>query len=275
MAPLVVQKSFKTRVLSAVQRTRTWKVRREFPHTGDRDNKKDVIEVLSEPALVCNSVEDWLQPICFNHMAMRVPRPYTWGDAQTLVDALAESKAFGREDSVQEEVQISIAWGSGQRLAADLTRKAQRLAGLVASRGFPRHLVQQIEEDFRQIGMVMARMAPAKKMLLKLDIMGENGCSRWHQDQYTARAITSYNLSGTEYVNNENVNFWELKNCGNNDHIIRDSSQLYSVEVGDILLMKGTVFPSAARGLVHRSPPKQYHANGKVMHRLLLKVDLP
>jgi len=251
-----------------------FKVTQQTPNGDDQGHQQNVPDLLCGPALVCQSVQDWLQPNCARYMAMYVPRPDTWGDLQSYVDTLGELRALGRDGSVQEEVHISSFSDSQEGLAADLTRKSQRLAGLAACHGLPRQVAQQIEADFRQIGMVMAKLAPATKMQLKLEIMGENNCKRWHQDHFSARAIISYNLCGTEYVDNENVDFWELKHCGNNDHIIRDSSQVYSAKVGDILFMKGFTFPSAARGLVHRSPPMRYHATGKVMHRLLLKVDL-
>merc|ERR1711879_392636 len=159
-------------------------------------------------------------------------------------------------------------WGSQQRLESDLTQKAKRLAGLATSSGLPKEVGLQIEEDFKRIGMVMAQMAQGKTMLLKLDIMGMTGCSRWHQDKYTARAVVSYNLCGTDYVDHNNVDFWELRNCGNNECILHDSSQVFSAGVGDILFMKGSMFPTAVNGLVHRSPEKRFHANGNVMNRL-------
>merc|ERR1712151_1055914 len=115
----------------------------------------------------------------------------------------------------------------------------------------------------------MARMVPAATELsLKLDIIGRFGCPRWHQDDYTGRAIVSYNLCGTDFIAHKYVDFWELQNCGNEDHIIRDRSQIFSAEVGDIMFMKGNTFPVGVQGLVHRSPENAYHPNGKVMHRL-------
>lgn len=251
-----------------------FKVTQQTPNGDDQGHHQDVVGLLFGPALVCKSVQDWLQPNCARYAAMYVPRHYTWDGLQSYVDALAESGAFGRNGAVGQEVDISSFSDSEEGLIADLTRKSQRLAVFAASRGLPGQVAEQIEADFKQIGMVMAKIAPATQMQLKLEIMGENSCNTWHQDFYTARTIISYNLDGTEFVNSENVDFWELKNCGNNDCIIRDSSQVYSAKVGDALFMKGTKFPSAARGLIHRSPPKHYHATGQVMHRLLLKVDL-
>merc|ERR1712107_858794 len=118
-------------------------------------------------------------------------------------------------------------------------------------------------------------MAPTETIVIKLDIMGENCCARWHQDSYTGRAIVSYNCIGTEYAPDANVDFWELENCGNNKCIIKDPSNTFFAGIGDFLFMKGKTFPSIDGGLVHRSPDIQYHADGKVKNRLLLKVDLP
>jgi len=109
---------------------------------------------------------------------------------------------------------------------------------------------------------------------MKLELVGANCCTRWHQDQLVSRAIVSYNCRGTEYVHHDGVDFWELKHCGNNDCIIRDRSQVSSVDVGDMLLMKGALFPGDANGLVHRSPDRRYHADGSVKTRLCLKIDV-
>ena len=34
----------------------------------------------------------------------------------------------------------------------------------------------------------------------KIELMGEYTCPRWHQDSYCGRAITTYNVSGTNYT---------------------------------------------------------------------------
>lgn len=71
------------------------------------------------------------------------------------------------------------------------------------------------------------------------------------------------------------MNFWELLNCGNNDHIIRETDQTLAVDVGDMLFIKGTLYPTAANGLVHKAPQKRYHSNGRIENRLVLKIDVP
>lgn len=80
---------------------------------------------------------------------------------------------------------------------------------------------------------------------------------------------------GTEYTSDTNVDFWQLRNGGDNQQIIRDADKICAVEVGDMLFMKGKLFPTAPNGLVHKAPEKRYHEDGRVVNRLVLKVDVP
>ena len=90
-----------------------------------------------------------------------------------------------------------------------------------------------------------------------------------------AGGIVSYTGSvGTEYTSDANVDFWQLRHGGDNQSIIRDADKVSAVEVGDILFMKGKLFPTAPNGLVHKAPEKRYHDDGSVINRLLLKVDV-
>ena len=84
-------------------------------------------------------------------------------------------------------------------------------------------------------------------------------------------------LAGTQFSRDANVNFWELQHCGHNECIIRDVEKVEHVAVGDLLFIKGAKFPHgghAAGGLVHKSPEKRYHPDGRVVNRLVLKVDV-
>ena len=115
----------------------------------------------------------------------------------------------------------------------------------------------------------------ARQFELKLEVFGENLCSRWHEDHFVGRAITSYTGTvGTEWARDSNVNHWELRHCGNNDCIILDKDAVETIGVGDILFIKGTKFPRGATGLVHKSPQKRYHEDGRILNRLVLKVDV-
>jgi hypothetical protein len=202
------------------------------------------------------------------------------GDVQHFVDVLAEAELFGNTAlrQMKEEVQTLQQLGSEQLFLADVTDKAQHIVKRAIAGGLPADVGDFIVEDFRQIALVLTKLVPTARMLIKLEVMGANGCARWHRDNYIGRAIVTYNGRGTEFVDHQDVDFWELENCGNNKCILREGSMVYSTSVGGILFMKGKTYPSACasgeKGLVHRSPDPQRHANGNVMNRLLLKVDL-
>jgi len=228
-----------------------------------------------DTVLMCDSVQDWLSEQCDHYRCMHVPRPQALRAQQQRVDLLNEVGACGPESSVQTRVQVAEMWGSEEWLAAEWSSKGRSLLDQVGGPGLPDGLRRQVQRDIQEVGMAMAKMLPdAKEMILKVELMGESVCHRWHQDYYTCRAIITYNGSGTVYAHNDNVNFWELRNCGNNDHIIRDASQVLSANFGDVLLMKGKWFPSTVNGLVHKSPDKRYHPDGSIMTRLCLEIDV-
>jgi hypothetical protein len=204
---------------------------------------------------------------------MYVPRAPTWGDLQPSVDALAESGVLGRNNAMEQKVQTVEQLGSHQLFEEELRKKAQCLVERATSGGLPTEVGFLIMDDFQQLGSVLTKLVPAAEMWMKLEIVGEGACSRWHRDYYKGRAIVSYNLCGTEYVGHQHVDFWELDNCGNNDCVVSDSSQVHAADVGGLLFMKGALYPSGEKGLVHKSPEKRKHAHGKVMNRLVLKVD--
>jgi len=189
------------------------------------------------------------------------------------VDLLARKGAFGPEETLHDSVCVCSSEAS---LTDELSMTARRLVRLAVDSGLPKTLGQQIQLDIEEIGMALVKLLPATTdVIMKLEVVGENTCKRWHQDNYTGRAIVTYNLCGTQYTAHDNVNFWEFENGGKNDRIILDQSQVLSAHPGDILFMKGKTFPGTANGLVHKAPVTLYHPNGAIMNRLCLKVDVP
>jgi len=227
---------------------------------------------------VCKDIEDWLQPKGNAFRALLVERPAvrSWlkgqPEIQEDVDKLEKSVAFGDENSAQEEVNIPCE--KAEECIALLSKKAQCLAAFAVKHGLPKDLGRQIQQDFEEIGSVLVKLVPtAKRVTLKLDLMGANGCSRWHQDHYIGRAVITYNSCGTQYVGHDNVNFSHFGHGGTCKDIVPDESRIFSAKVGDILFMKGLVFPGTPNGLIHRSPPFLKHEDGTAVNRLLLNTN--
>mmetsp|Transcript_114622 Transcript_114622/g.286514 ORF Transcript_114622/g.286514 Transcript_114622/m.286514 type:complete len:292 (+) Transcript_114622:104-979(+) len=228
----------------------------------------------------CGSVQDWLQPQSDNFRCLHVQRSQAWDDkgVQQSADRMAKAGVFGREECLHEDVDVAKAAGtSPQHFSAELSWKAQRLVSRAVALGLPQSLGQQVRLDAEEICSVLVKMLPdSERFVLKLELMGGNVCSRWHQDTCVGRVIITYNGVGTDFVQHDNVNFFKL-NGGEPDpnQIIRDSSQIFRATPGDILFMKGRLYPGAVNGLVHKSPEKRFHPSGAIMTRLCFKVDIP
>ncbi len=215
-----------------------------------------------------STIEDWMHPQALKHSGCLVERPEfhgKWDAFQPAVDGVTHVVGSG--------LVAKIPVGSSARQVS--TRLKSSVAALLATVSLPVALRDRLHSDACSMGRIMHSLCPASRDLeVKLEIFGENTCERWHQDHFAGRGIVSYTgVTGTEYTRASNVNDWELRHCGQNEHIIRDAQLVESVAVGDMLLIKGTQFPSGAKGLVHRSPPKRRDASGRVINRLVLKVD--
>jgi len=227
------------------------------------------------PAFVVKNLDDWLQPNADEYQALLIQRPQNRSELQWYIDDIEKRQSWGREMAIQETVHLCQN-PDEETFTADLHAQAEKLMAFAVKKGLPKDSASKIEEDFRQIGSTLYKMCPsANHMYLKLDIMGMNGCSRWHRDQYMGRAVVSYNSCGTQMVKEEDVDHEAFTTLTfKKEGIVPDASKIVSVNVGDILFMKGAKYPTSPNGLIHRSPPTRFHKNGDVVSRLLLKVDV-
>lgn len=206
------------------------------------------------------------------HNGLLMKRPFhgRWDACQPAIDACLARFDLDQHPSMVTRVPCH---GRGDALLAAALEAA--VGELLAHAALPAALSQQMLSDACAMGGAVAAMCASRRALeVRLEVAGENACRRWHQDQFVGRALTSYTgVVSTEYTGDENVNFWELQNCGDNDHILRDNANVETIDVGDVLFIKGSMY-EGSKPLVHRSPAKRYHADGRIVNRLLLKVDV-
>jgi len=216
----------------------------------------------------CTSLDQWHSLEADDYQGLRVARsidPCKW---QFVADHL--SKEF--EDSLEavlsrEVIDVSASDSSLQHKFHD--------AALAVSSRLPPALANLVCKDAQALADVTCKLLPeARTLTMGLQLFGANSCSRWHRDHILCRSIVSYNCSGTQYTADSNVDFQELQNCGKCEHVIRDKSRIQSLDVGDVLLMKGKLYPGKGRGLVHKSPELRYADNGDVQSRLVLTVEV-
>ncbi|CAE7182011.1 unnamed protein product [Symbiodinium pilosum] len=217
------------------------------------------------PLLRASSLEDWLHPESAQFNGLLMERKAWWNDCQGAVDQV--SRDLGEDEKLIVSVKRGPeGFGDFQDVAEKILQKVN----------LPQDVKDAVHGDICQLATTVGELCPwGDSLLVKLELIGEKSCRRWHRDYYCARAIVSYNSAGTLYTADDNVNFWELEHKGGNERIIRDKSEIRSAGVGDMLFIKGVKFPEPVKGLVHRSPETQYHDNGLAVNRLVLKVDVP
>jgi hypothetical protein len=127
------------------------------------------------------ALKDWLDPQSAQHNGLLVKRPFcgAWDHLSSDVDkALLR---FGRSAQLETEVKNGEAEELSNRLEASM-------ASFVAKAGLPAELSKQIHIDACGLGNVVGSMCPFASVLeIKLEVHGENVCSRWHQDWYAGR----------------------------------------------------------------------------------------
>eukprot|EP00931_Biecheleriopsis_adriatica_P038636 TRINITY_DN22102_c0_g1_i2.p1 TRINITY_DN22102_c0_g1~~TRINITY_DN22102_c0_g1_i2.p1 ORF type:complete len:329 (-),score=49.37 TRINITY_DN22102_c0_g1_i2:45-1031(-) len=220
---------------------------------------------------VCSSLDQWHSPEAESHQGFLVTRPVDPLRWQIVANQLTKALGNTLNDTIHQEV-IDLESPAGEDL---LRQKCQDAANALAH-GFEcvPALKELVSQDAKALADATLKLVPhAKQLTMKLEVFGTNTCSRWHQDQYVCRSIVSYNCSATQYTADSNVNFNSLCNGAPNDDIIRDSSRIRAANVGDMMLMKGAMYPGSAQALVHKSPEIKYH-DGQVQARLVLKVDV-
>ena len=90
---------------------------------------------------------------------------------------------------------------------------------------------------------------------VRLEVVRDDACRKFHIDSLTARLVCTYRGPGTQYG---------ISTDGN------EPSRVFSVPTGAPILLRGTKWPDPpVSGLMHRSPPVE----GTGITRLVLVVD--
>ena len=92
-------------------------------------------------------------------------------------------------------------------------------------------------------------------------VVAHDKCRKFHADYVRARLLTTYAGPGTEWVPEEGVCREAMVQPAEdpavaNRSIVPNEALVRRADVGDVLVLKGHLWPgNAARGAVHRSPP--------------------
>ena len=124
--------------------------------------------------------------------------------------------------------------------------------------------------DIRKCLDIFSEVSNSKSFKLLLATINTNKCRRFHVDYNNLRLLCTYSGPGTIWLPDQIIDRDALKAGKDNNEIVIDSSKIQQAKVGDILILKGAIFPIAGtNGVVHRSPTIQEAG----ISRLLLRID--
>ena len=113
----------------------------------------------------------------------------------------------------------------------------------------------QLIDDIAALSDIFADLVKAPYVRVRLAVVTNNACRRFHTDAVTARLICTYRGIGTQYGTSSNEN---------------DPTRIFAVPTCAPIVLRGTLWPvKPASGFAHRSPPIE----GSGQTRLVLVLD--
>lgn len=110
-------------------------------------------------------------------------------------------------------------------------------------------------DDIAALADVFAALMDTSYLRLRLDVVNDNACSKFHIDAVTARLVCTYRGTGTQYG---------ISTDGS------EPKRVFTVPTGAPIILRGTLWPDPPQsGLMHRSPPIE----GIGETRLVLVLD--
>ena len=228
---------------------------------------REIINGLTPVLFTTTTLDGWLDPQSLQHSGLLVQRNLKGKFDQFRADIDAAVHRLGIDQALS--ITVMNTRSKNQQLC-------ESVKALLSEAALPESLSTQICSDACALAEIVGSLLPsARELEIKLEIFGAVSCSRWHRDSYAGRAIVSYTgETGTEYIRDGNVDMWQLENRGDNESVVKDDNKICAVDTGDFFFIKGALYPQGTKGIVHKAPEKMYHEDGRILNRLVLKVDV-
>lgn len=127
----------------------------------------------------------------------------------------------------------------------------------------PRWLVNWLADDIVDKADMMAQLTGAPALRVRLDVIEDDHCRKFHFDNVRLRLVTTYRGPGTEWISPRHASRLAPGSVPPND-VIRRLSR------GHVAVMRGAKGATPDRpGVLHRSPP----IAGTGIVRLFLAID--
>jgi len=127
-----------------------------------------------------------------------------------------------------------------------------------------------LKEDIKKLLLQFSKICNNPSMKIFFGIVDTDMCRRFHVDMYELRMLCTYLGQGTQWLQNDNINYDSLNNYGDNEGIVLNEKDIKQLNASDVAIIKGALYPnSTVGGLAHRSPRIE-NLNQK---RIILRVD--
>lgn len=123
-------------------------------------------------------------------------------------------------------------------------------------------------EDVSELVKLFERATQASSFRLLLTTVSTNMCRKFHTDVNDLRLLCTYIGPGTLWLPDEAIDYKALQTGRNNQEIVVDERRIQQVRTGDVVILKGALYPEA-NPVLHCSPAIE----GKGEKRLLLRID--
>lgn len=128
----------------------------------------------------------------------------------------------------------------------------------------------KLQQDVIDLIRMFGDISRADSFRVLLATINSNMCRKFHTDMNDLRLLCTYSGQGTVWLPEEAVVRESLSARGENDSIVADAELIQQASSGDVLILKGAVYPKkGTKAIVHRSPTIEEFAE----ERILLRID--
>lgn len=130
----------------------------------------------------------------------------------------------------------------------------------------PEHV--DLMEDILHLLRLFKQITRVASFRISLAKVSTNMCPRFHADNNQLRMLCTYYGPGTLWLPDYAGNRKAYRTGQGNQKILADESLARQVDTGDVIILKGALYPGAVP-VLHRSPNIEEHGG----ERILLSID--
>ena len=191
------------------------------------------------------------------------------GLSSSILDSIHQEKVniaiYERTvDHLSEEINSVLSANTEFRSSGDVATLVRDLQSALQGR-YPNLLA-----DIEKLLGHFVTISDASNFRILLATINNNMCRKFHTDINDIRMLCTYSGPGTLWLTDDNINEKALDRFGDNQSIVMDESKVRQASTGDVILLKGAIYPNDhTKACVHRSPTIEESGE----RRLLLRID--